>query len=100
MREKGGKRKSPLISVMHDSFCRSVNKEQVSQQQIQEDPMGNLLKQIGDLHPDCLLDPSLPLNVPSTSTSLQVEMLGDLGSRMNEYLKNEAQNNEQQESDV
>lgn len=62
--------------------------------------MGNLLKQIGDLHPDCLLDPSLPLNVPSISTSLQVEMLGDLGSRMNEYLKNEAQNNEQQESDV
>lgn len=65
-----------------------------------EDPMGNLLKQIGDLHPDCLLNPSLPLNVPCVPSPLQVDMLGDLGSRMNEYLHNEVQNNEQQESDM
>lgn len=65
-----------------------------------QDPMGNLLKQIGDLHPDCLLDPSLPLNVPSACTCFQMDMLGDLSSRMNEYLHNEAQNNQQQESDM
>lgn len=70
----------------------------VSHVEEKEDPMGNLLKKIGDLHPDCLLDPSLPLNVPSTSTSLQMDMVGDLGSRMNEYLNNEAQNNQEQES--
>jgi hypothetical protein len=82
------------------NFNRSDNHTENALQIQQEDPMGNLLKQIGDLHPDCLLDPSLPLNVPSTSTSLQVDMVGDLGSRMNEYLRNETQNNEQQESDV
>lgn len=65
-----------------------------------EDPMGTLLKHIGDLHPDCLLNPSLPLNVPSAPSPLQMNMLGDLGSRMNEYLYNETQNNQQQESDM
>lgn len=62
--------------------------------------MDNLLKHIGELHPDCLLDPSLPLNVPSACTSLQLDMLGDLGTGMNEYLHNELQNNEKQESDM
>lgn len=66
----------------------------------EEDPLGILLKRIGDSHPDCLLDPSLPLNVPSTSTSLQMDMVGDLGARMDEYLSNEAQNNQEQESTI
>lgn len=55
---------------------------------------------IGDLHPDCLLDPSLPLNVPSTETLLQTEMVGNLGSQLDDYLQKEAENNQQQESDV
>lgn len=65
-----------------------------------EDPMANLLKHIGDIHPDCLLNPSLPLHVATAPSPLQMEMLGDLGSRMDEYLTNEAQNNQQQESDM
>ncbi|KAG2213103.1 hypothetical protein INT47_011252, partial [Mucor saturninus] len=65
-----------------------------------EDSMANLLKHIGDLHPDCLLNPSLPLHVATAPSDLQMDMLGDLGSRMDEYLQNEAQNNQQQESDI
>ncbi|KAI7906537.1 uncharacterized protein BX663DRAFT_496797 [Cokeromyces recurvatus] len=65
-----------------------------------KDPMGILLKQIGESHPDCLLDPGLPLNVPSTPTLLQMEMTGNLGSHLNDYLQNEAQNNEQHRTNV
>ncbi|CAO3694673.1 unnamed protein product [Rhizopus microsporus] len=65
-----------------------------------KDPMSLLLKQIGELHPDCLLDPSLPLNVPSTPTALQLDMLGNLGERLEDYLKKEAEQNAQHEPDV
>ncbi|KAI9252129.1 hypothetical protein BY458DRAFT_359294 [Sporodiniella umbellata] len=61
-----------------------------------EDSISKLLKKIGDLHPDCLLDTTLALNVPSTPTALQLETLGDLGSHLKEYLKKEAEQNTQQ----
>lgn len=60
----------------------------------------NLKFRIGELHPDCLLDPSLPLNVPSTLTSLQSDMVGNLGTQLSEYLVREGENNKQQESDM
>ncbi|OBZ91240.1 Ral GTPase-activating protein subunit alpha-2 [Choanephora cucurbitarum] len=71
-----------------------------NQQKEEEDPMKALLKQIGDSHPDCLLDPNLPLDVPSTSTPLQLEMLKDLDNQLNDYLQNESENNNQQKSDI
>ncbi|GAA5798646.1 hypothetical protein HPULCUR_004051 [Helicostylum pulchrum] len=89
------------FELRQDVRIKSVDQEpKETEVEPVQDPMGNLLKQIGDLHPDCLLDPSLPLNVPSACTCFQMDMLGDLSSRMNEYLHNEAQNNQQQESDI
>lgn len=49
------------------------------------------------MHPDCLLSPSLPLNVPSTATSLQEEMVGNLGNQLDQYLQDETQNNQESE---
>jgi hypothetical protein len=40
------------------------------------------------------------LDVPSIPTAHQVEMVGNLGDRLEAYLKNEAQNNQQQTSDM
>ncbi|RCI03744.1 Ral GTPase-activating protein subunit alpha-2, partial [Rhizopus stolonifer] len=88
--------------VLRENVCiqQDMPDEMLCKHPSPQDPMGTLLKQIGDTHPDCLLDPSLPLNVPSTSTDLQLDMLGDLGDQLNVYLKNEAENNEQQRSDI
>ncbi|KAL9549835.1 hypothetical protein MBANPS3_005021 [Mucor bainieri] len=74
--------------------------QELQARQASQDPMGSLLETIGDLHPDCLLDPSLPLNVPSNETLLQTDMVGNLGSQLDDYLQKEAHNNQQQESDV
>lgn len=54
---------------------------------------------IGDSHPDCLLDSTLPLNVPSTPTALQLEMIGNLGDQLDDYLKKEAEQNALQTPD-
>ncbi|KAG1463089.1 hypothetical protein G6F46_002102 [Rhizopus delemar] len=64
-----------------------------------EDAVSALLKQIGDSHPDCLLDSTLPLNVPSTPTALQLEMIGNLGDQLDDYLKKEAEQNALQTPD-
>ncbi|KAI8993599.1 hypothetical protein BDB01DRAFT_847455 [Pilobolus umbonatus] len=65
-----------------------------------EDPLSTLLKHIGESHPDCLLDPGLPLNAPTTSTTLQAEMLDRLGEHLDMFLSNEKENNEKLTPDV
>ncbi|KAF7726352.1 Ral GTPase-activating protein subunit alpha-1 [Apophysomyces ossiformis] len=64
------------------------------------DALGNLLQRIGQANPDCILNSSLPLNAPSPPTELQDSMMGCMNEHLNEFLRNEALNNEQQESDV
>ncbi|KAG1471230.1 hypothetical protein G6F56_002246 [Rhizopus delemar] len=72
------------------------DKDEKPSLEAEEDSMSALLKQIGDTHPDCLLDTTLPLNVPSTPTALQLEMLGNLGDHLSDYLKKETEQNTQQ----
>ncbi|KAI8362756.1 hypothetical protein BD560DRAFT_178321 [Blakeslea trispora] len=88
------------INIQQQTIPDETNPKDSLPNQLKEDPMIDLLKQIGDSHPDCLLDPSLPLNVPSTSTPLQSEMLKDLDSQLDNYLQNELENNNQQKSDI
>ncbi|KAG0169558.1 Ral GTPase-activating protein subunit alpha-2 [Apophysomyces sp. BC1015] len=64
------------------------------------DALGKLLQLVGEKNPDCLLNNSLPLNTPASPTQLQSSMVGRLEEQLNDYLQNEASNNEQQESDV
>ncbi|CEP09769.1 hypothetical protein [Parasitella parasitica] len=88
--------------VLRQDVCVQLPQDAVPQDihTRQQDPMGNLLKRIGDLHPDCLRDPSSPLDMPSAETSLQTEMVGNLGSQLDDYLQKEAHNNQQHESDA
>ncbi|KAI9480932.1 MAG: hypothetical protein EXX96DRAFT_564755 [Benjaminiella poitrasii] len=88
------------IQLSAEEASKEIGQKDLALQPNKKDPMGILLRQIGESHPDCLLDPSLPLNVPSTPTPLQLEMTGNLGTQLNEYLQNEAQNNEQHKSDI
>ncbi|CAO0796344.1 unnamed protein product [Mucor circinelloides] len=92
-------RQDVCVQTLDNEVPQDIQKRQDVSRHSQ-DPMGSLLKKIGDLHPDCLLDPSLPLNVPSNETLLQTEMVGNLGSQLDDYLEKEAHNNQQQESDV
>ncbi|KAI8367588.1 uncharacterized protein BYT42DRAFT_586812 [Radiomyces spectabilis] len=66
----------------------------------ENDPLNDLLKQIGDQHSDCLLDSTAPLNGPAKLSQLQMDMVGRLGEQLDDYLRDEAASNAQQESGV
>ncbi|KAI8984457.1 hypothetical protein BDF20DRAFT_911553 [Mycotypha africana] len=66
----------------------------------EKDPVAELLQQIGEKHPDCLTAMGTPLSTPSTLTSFQSDMVGDMGKQLDEYLANEAESNQQYETDI
>ncbi|KAL0082506.1 hypothetical protein J3Q64DRAFT_1642782 [Phycomyces blakesleeanus] len=55
---------------------------------------------IGEDNPDCVWDPAVPLDHPSPASQFQTNMVGSLGQQLDEYLRNESDNNEQEESDI
>ncbi|KAL0079919.1 hypothetical protein F4703DRAFT_1174065 [Phycomyces blakesleeanus] len=64
------------------------------------DGLSRLLLQIGEDNPDCVWDPAVPLDHPSPASQFQTNMVGSLGQQLDEYLRNESDNNEQEESDI
>ncbi|KAI9018532.1 hypothetical protein CLU79DRAFT_705818 [Phycomyces nitens] len=67
------------------------------------DPVSDILEDgqaIGEDNPDCVWNPAVPLDRPSPASQFQTNMVGGLGDQLDEYLKNESDNNEQEESDI
>jgi hypothetical protein len=55
---------------------------------------------IGDRYPDCSLEPNMTMHPDNGISTSHNKLLTNLSEKLNTYLKNEAQNNKEHESDM